>query len=81
VGLIVALIAGIAVWLQVAYLMWGDQTKRFPLMTLEWPEEAGSRIEGKERVRLEDAPDLEELSPLKELAPADEAGTEAKQKV
>ncbi|MFN3744586.1 MAG: TRAP transporter small permease subunit [Hyphomicrobiaceae bacterium] len=81
VGLIVALIAGIAVWLQVAYLMWGDQTKRFPLMTLDWPEEAGSRIEGKERVRLEDAPDLEALSPLKELASADDASAEPKQKV
>ena len=24
-------------------------------MTLEWPEEAGTKIEGKERVKLEDA--------------------------
>jgi TRAP-type mannitol/chloroaromatic compound transport system permease small subunit len=55
-GLVVATIAGIAVWLQVAFLMWGTKPKRFPLMTLEWPEEAGSRIEGKERIRLEDAP-------------------------
>lgn len=35
IGLIIAAIAGIAVWLQTAYLLWGDQTKRFPLMTLE----------------------------------------------
>lgn len=63
-GLIVALIAGIAVWLQVAYLMWGDQTKRFELMTLDWPEQAGDRIEGKERIRLEDSPSLDELSPV-----------------
>ena len=52
-GLIVATIAGIAVWLQVALLMWGDAAKRFQLMTLEWPEEAGTRIEGKERIMLE----------------------------
>jgi TRAP-type mannitol/chloroaromatic compound transport system permease small subunit len=55
-GLCVATLAGIAVWLQVALLIWGDSTRRFPLMTLEWPEEAGSRIEGKERIKLEDAP-------------------------
>jgi TRAP-type mannitol/chloroaromatic compound transport system permease small subunit len=64
VGLILALVAGIAVWLQVTYLMWGDRTKRFDLMTLDWPERAGERIEGKERVRLEDAPDLDALSPV-----------------
>lgn len=55
-GLIVAALAGIAVWLQVALLLWARETKRFPLMTLEWPEEAGTKIEGKERIRLEDAP-------------------------
>jgi TRAP-type mannitol/chloroaromatic compound transport system permease small subunit len=55
-GLIVATLAGIAVWLQVALLLWGNQDRRFRLMTLEWPEETGSRIEGKERIKLEDAP-------------------------
>jgi TRAP-type mannitol/chloroaromatic compound transport system permease small subunit len=55
-GLIVAAIAGIAVWLQVALLLWGRDGRRFPLMTLEWPEETGSKIEGKERIKLEDAP-------------------------
>jgi TRAP-type mannitol/chloroaromatic compound transport system permease small subunit len=55
-GLITATLAGIAVWLQVALLIWNGQPKRFPLMTLEWPEEAGSRLEGKERIKLEDAP-------------------------
>jgi TRAP-type mannitol/chloroaromatic compound transport system permease small subunit len=53
-GLIVAAIAGIAVWLQVALVLWGDPNRRFRLMTLEWPEEAGSTIEGKRRIRLED---------------------------
>lgn len=72
-GLIVALIAGIAVWLQVAYLMWGDQTKRFDLMTLDWPEQAGDRIEGKERIRLEEAVKLDHLSPAGEARPPDAA--------
>ncbi|MCL4767035.1 MAG: TRAP transporter small permease subunit [Hyphomicrobiaceae bacterium] len=54
-GLIVAAVAGIAVWLQVVLLLWGDRSLRFPLMTLEWPEEAGSRIEGKERITIDDA--------------------------
>jgi len=56
-GLIVAGIAGIAVWLQAALVLFGDPNRRFPLMTLEWPEERGSKIEGKERVTLEDAVD------------------------
>lgn len=56
-GLIVAGIAGIAVWLQAALVLWGDPNRRFALMTLEWPEERGSKIEGKERVKLEQAVD------------------------
>lgn len=56
-GLIVATCAGIAVWLQVVYALWGPQGVRFKLMTLEWPEEAGTKIEGKERIKLEDTPD------------------------
>jgi TRAP-type mannitol/chloroaromatic compound transport system permease small subunit len=61
-GLLVATLAGIAVWLQVALLIWGAAPKRFALMTLEWPDEAGSKIEGKERIKLEDAP-AESLTP------------------
>jgi TRAP-type mannitol/chloroaromatic compound transport system permease small subunit len=53
VGLIVAALSGVAVWLQVAIVLWGPQNIRFPLMTLEWPEEAGTKIEGKERLDLE----------------------------
>lgn len=52
-GLVVAVIAGIAVWLQVAIVLWGPQDLRFDLMTLEWPEEEGTKIEGKERVSLD----------------------------
>jgi hypothetical protein len=56
-GLIVAGLAGIAVWLQAALVLFGDPNRRFPLMTLEWPEERGTKIEGKERVSLEKAVD------------------------
>jgi TRAP-type mannitol/chloroaromatic compound transport system permease small subunit len=52
-GLIVALISGVAAWLQVATILWGPRELRFPLMTLDWPEE-DAKIEGKTRVRLED---------------------------
>ncbi len=53
-GLLLALLAGIAVWLQVVIVLWGPRHIRFPLMTIEWPEEAGSTIEGKARLSLDD---------------------------
>jgi len=53
-GLIVAALSGVAVWLQVAIVLWGPQNIRFPLMTLDWPEEEGEKIEGKERIKLEE---------------------------
>ena len=56
-GLIVALLGGLAVWLQIAVILFADRRLRFPLMTLEWPEEAGSKIEGKERIKLEGSMD------------------------
>lgn len=56
-GLIVAAIAGVAVWLQVVVVLFGRSEERFPLMTLDWPEEAGSKIEGKERIKLEESMD------------------------
>ena len=58
-GMIVAALSGVAVWLQVAIVLWGPQNIRFPLMTLEWPEEEGEKLEGKERIKLEE---LEEAS-------------------
>jgi TRAP-type mannitol/chloroaromatic compound transport system permease small subunit len=56
-GLIVAALAGIAVWLQVVVVLFGSEKERFPLMTLDWPEEAGTKIEGKERIKLEESMD------------------------
>lgn len=55
-GLVTVITAGVAVWLQVALVLFGDPARRFPLMTFEWPEE-DTRIEGKERVKLDEAPD------------------------
>lgn len=52
-GMLLAVASGIAVWLQVVIVLWGPQDIRFPLMTIEWPEEAGSKIEGKTRLELE----------------------------
>ncbi len=60
-GVVVAIIAGIAVWLQVALALYGQRNKRFPLMTIEWPEETGTMVEGKARLNLEKADDLIEV--------------------
>lgn len=52
-GLVVATVAGIAVWLQVAFLLWmGSHARRFPLMTLDWPDDI-ARVEGKGRIVLD----------------------------
>ena len=61
IGLIVALLAGIAVWLQVAIALFGPRHWRFDLMTIEWPEESGGSFEGKERMELERMEDQLEL--------------------
>jgi len=52
VGLIVALLAGIAVWLQTVIVLFGPKELRFELMTMEWPEEREERRE-KQRVAAE----------------------------
>ena len=52
VGLIVASLAGVAVWLQSVLVLFGPPMLRFDLMTLEWPEEEGKGVEGKERIEL-----------------------------
>ena len=57
-GLIVASVAGFAVWLQVVFLMWGHKPKRFKLMTLDWPEDTAT-VEGKERIVLEQSPGMQ----------------------
>jgi len=60
-GLVVALLAGFAVWLQTVIVLFGPRNLRFPLMTLDWPEDTGASIEGKERLELEDLDDQLEL--------------------
>ncbi|MGK0170735.1 MAG: TRAP-type mannitol/chloroaromatic compound transport system permease small subunit [Gammaproteobacteria bacterium] len=52
-GLIMAFCAGFSVWLQVAAVLFGPQDLRFPLMTLEWPENEGDTFEGKKRLVLD----------------------------
>ena len=61
IGLIIAVIAGIAVWLQVAMVLFGPKHWRYPLMTLDWPEEVGKAVEGKERLDLEKVDDQLQL--------------------
>ncbi|MBF2761450.1 MAG: TRAP transporter small permease subunit [Ectothiorhodospiraceae bacterium AqS1] len=56
-GFAFVLVAGVSVLLQVIVVLFGPQHKRFPLMTIEWPEEEGTRIEGKERLDLSTAED------------------------
>ena len=71
IGLVVALFAGIAAWLQVATILWGPRQLRFNLMTLEWPEE-DRKIEGKTRVKLEDEYGLKLDAPPPIIAAATE---------
>lgn len=52
-GLLVAAIAGFAVWLQAFLALAAPREMRYPLMTLEWPEQAGDLIEGKERMSVD----------------------------
>ena len=73
-GMLVAVVSGIAAWLQVATILWGPKDLRFPLMTLDWPE-TDAKIEGKERVRLEDDYGLRLSDPA---APTDPALTGAR---
>jgi len=57
IGLIVAVLAGVAVWLQVAVALFGPQHWRYPLMTIEWPEDTGMATEGKERMDMDEVED------------------------
>lgn len=53
-GLLLVVFAGLAVWLQTFLVLFGEPGRRFSLMTLEWPEEAGTMIEGKKRIEIDD---------------------------
>jgi TRAP-type mannitol/chloroaromatic compound transport system permease small subunit len=61
VGIVLAIVAGISVWLQVAIALFGPQHHRFPLMTLDWPEAGDTKVEGKERLDLAKAEDALEV--------------------
>ncbi len=57
-GIVMAIVAGVSVWLQVAIALFGPRHHRFPLMTIEWPEEGDTKIEGKERLDMKKAEDM-----------------------
>lgn len=57
-GIIVAIIAGISVWLQMVLVLFGPRHYRFPLMTIDWPEIGDTTVEGKERLDLTVAEDV-----------------------
>lgn len=57
-GVIMAILAGVAVWLQVVLILFGPKHYRFPLMTIDWPEVGDTKIEGKERLDLAVAEDV-----------------------
>ena len=61
IGLIVAVLAGISVWLQIAVALFGPSHWRFPLMTVEWPEDVGQATEGKERLDMDAVDDQLEV--------------------
>ena len=75
-GLGVTIVAGLAVWLQVATVLFGPKHWRYDLMTLEWPEDIGKAVEGKERLDLNTLVDqVEERARLrKEKEAAEKAG-------
>lgn len=60
-GFVSIVVAGIGVWLEMFYALFGPQHWRFHLSTQEWPEEAGGMVEGKQRLDLEEVPDQLEL--------------------
>lgn len=68
-GLVVAFSAALAVWLQMLLVIVGDPNRRFELMAVEWPEEAGTFIEGKRRLELTD----DEPAPAPASAPPHQA--------
>ncbi|MEM7249960.1 MAG: TRAP transporter small permease subunit [Pseudomonadota bacterium] len=53
-GLLVALLAGLSIWFQTFAILFGPKDARYPLYTLEWPEDAGMTHEGKQRLVLDD---------------------------
>ena len=74
-GLGGTILAGISVWLQTAVVLFGPKHWRYDLMTLEWPEDLGKSVEGKERLDLNTLVDqVEERARLRrEKEAADQA--------
>ena len=47
-----------SVWFQITYALFGPKNVRFPMMTVEWPEEEGGMVEGKERLDFSKTEDI-----------------------
>jgi TRAP-type mannitol/chloroaromatic compound transport system permease small subunit len=62
VGLVVALASGVAVWMQTVLVLFGTKEWRFELMTLEWPEQTDTGVEGYKRMELSEE-DVESIRP------------------
>ena len=60
IGLCIAAIAGIGVWLQAFLALAAPSDMRYALMTLEWPEGTGDSFEGKERMAVDMSLSVEE---------------------
>jgi len=56
-GILMVIISGVAVWLQIAVVLFGPKNHRFDLMTIDWPESGTDSTEGKERLNLDTAVD------------------------
>ena len=59
-GFVVAIIAGVGVWIQSFLALFAPEGTRFELMTLEWPEQEGESFEGKERMDVDLSVSVEE---------------------
>ena len=62
VGLVVALASGVAVWIQTVLVLFGTKEWRFELMTLEWPEQTDTGVEGYKRMELSEE-DVKSIRP------------------
>lgn len=52
-GLLVAMIAGLSIWLQSFLCLTAPSDMRYALMTIEWPESDGDSFEGKDRMAVD----------------------------
>lgn len=64
-GLLMALAAGLAIWLEIAVVLFGPSHWRFDVCTVEWPEDETDAVGGKKRLNLDNAVDEFEVRAIK----------------